>query len=112
MRNGVPVLVRLPQLNFIDDREGKPKGINAHIGRRPIAAFGNSDGDLQMLEWTTSGSGARLGVLIHHSDAEREWAYDRESHVGRLDRALEEAPARGWVVVDMKEDWKAVFPGR
>jgi hypothetical protein len=112
VRDGVPVLVRLPELNFIDDKEGKPVGINAHIGRRPTMAFGNSDGDFQMLEWTTAGDGARLGVLIHHTDAEREWAYDRSSHIGRLDRGLDEAAARGWVVVDMKEDWKTVFPGR
>jgi hypothetical protein len=110
VRDGVPVLVRLPELNFIDDKEGKPVGINAHIGRRPIAAFGNSDGDFQMLEWTTAGDGARLGVLIHHTDAEREWAYDRDSHIGRLDRGLDEAADRGWVVVDMKEDWRTIFP--
>ena len=112
VRDGVPVLVRQPKIDFIDDKEGKPVGINSHIGRRPIAAFGNSDGDFQMLEWTTAGAGARLGVLIHHTDAEREWAYDRDSHIGRLDRGLDEAAARGWVVVDMREDWKAVFPGR
>ncbi|MCU0233380.1 MAG: haloacid dehalogenase-like hydrolase [Thermoanaerobaculales bacterium] len=112
VRNGVPVLVRQAELDFIDDKEGKPVGINAHIGRRPIAAVGNSDGDFQMLEWTTAGDGARLGVLVHHTDAEREWAYDRDSHIGRLDRGLDEAADRGWVVVDMKTDWKAVFPGR
>jgi hypothetical protein len=111
VRDGEPVLVRLPELDFIDDKEGKPVGINAHIGRRPIAAFGNSDGDFQMLEWTTAGDGARLGVLIHHTDADREWAYDRDSHVGRLDRGLDEAADRGWVVVDMQQDWKQVFPG-
>jgi hypothetical protein len=110
VRDGVPVLVRLPELNFIDDKEGKPVGINAHIGRRPIMAFGNSDGDFQMLEWTTASPGARLGVLIHHTDAEREWAYDRASHIGRLDRGLDEAADRGWVVVDMKEDWRTIFP--
>jgi phosphoglycolate phosphatase-like HAD superfamily hydrolase len=110
VRDGEPVLVRLPELNFIDDKEGKPVGINSHIGRRPIAAFGNSDGDFQMLEWTTSGDGARLGVLVHHTDAEREWAYDRESVVGRLDRGLDEAEERGWVVVSMKEDWSTIFP--
>jgi phosphoglycolate phosphatase-like HAD superfamily hydrolase len=111
VRDGEPVLVRKPELNFIDDKQGKPVGINAHIGRRPIAAFGNSDGDFQMLEWATAGEGARLGVLIHHTDAEREWAYDRDSHIGRLDKALDEAPLRGWVVVNMNEDWKDVFPG-
>jgi phosphoglycolate phosphatase-like HAD superfamily hydrolase len=110
VRDGEPVLVRLPELNFIDDKAGKPVGINTHIGRRPIAAFGNSDGDFQMLEWATAGGGASLGVYIHHTDAEREWAYDRDSHIGRLDRGLDEASARGWVVVDMKRDWKTVFP--
>jgi len=110
VRDGEPVLVRLPELNFIDDKEGKPVGINSHIGRRPIAAFGNSDGDFQMLEWTTAGSGARLGVLVHHTDAEREWAYDRESAVGRLDQGLDEAGARGWIVVSMEDDWRTIFP--
>ena len=105
-----PRLVREPDLNFIDDKAGKPVGINQHIGRRPIMAVGNSDGDFEMLEWTTAGDGKRLGVLIHHTDAEREWAYDRESHVGRLQRGLDEAAQRGWVVVDMKADWKVVFP--
>ncbi len=110
LRDGVPVIARLPELNFIDDKEGKPLGINSHIGRRPIAAFGNSDGDFQMLEWTTAGDGARLGVLIHHTDAEREWAYDRDSHIGRLDRGLDEASDRGWVVVSMKDDWGRIYP--
>jgi phosphoglycolate phosphatase-like HAD superfamily hydrolase len=110
VRDGEPVLVRLPEMNFIDDKEGKPVGINTHIGRRPIAAFGNSDGDFQMLEWTTAGEGARLGVLIHHTDGEREWAYDRDSHIGRLDRGLDEAEARGWTVVSMKDDWGRIFP--
>jgi len=110
VRDGEPVLMRLPEIDFIDDKEGKPVGIHKFIGRRPIAGFGNSDGDFQMLEWTTAGEGARLGVLIHHTDAEREWAYDRDSHVGRLDRGLDEAPERGWLVVDMKTDWTTVFP--
>ncbi|MHA7809858.1 MAG: HAD family hydrolase [Marinobacter adhaerens] len=110
MGDGEPVLVKLPELNFIDDKAGKPVGINLHIGRRPIAAFGNSDGDLQMLQWSTSGEGPRLGVIVHHTDAEREWAYDRKSHVGKLDQALDEAPDRGWVVVDMKSDWKVIYP--
>jgi hypothetical protein len=110
VRDGVPSIVRLPEINFIDDKAGKPVGIHRHIGRRPIAAFGNSDGDFQMLEWTTSGDGARLGVIIHHTDADREWAYDRESHVGRLDRGLDEAAERGWVVVDMKGDWASIYP--
>lgn len=110
VRAGEPVLVRLPELNFIDDKAGKPVGINRHIGRRPIAAFGNSDGDLQMLQWTTAGAGRRLGVIVHHTDAEREWSYDRESAIGRLDTALDQAEFRGWVVVDMEQDWRQVFP--
>jgi hypothetical protein len=109
LRDGRPVLVRLPDINFVDDGPGKPVGIQMHIGRRPIAAFGNSDGDLQMLQWTTAGIGARLGVIIHHTDAEREWAYDRKSPIGRLDKALDEAMAKGWTVVDMKRDWKSIF---
>ena len=112
MRDGKPVLVRLPELNFIDDKAGKPVGINQHIGRRPIAAFGNSDGDLQMLQWTTAGNGPRLALIVHHTDADREWAYDRSSHIGRLDKALVEAQKNGWVVMDMKRDWKRVFPAR
>jgi phosphoglycolate phosphatase-like HAD superfamily hydrolase len=108
-RDGQPALVRLAELEFIDDFEGKPVGIERHIGRRPILAFGNSDGDEAMLRWTTAGPGPRLGLILHHTDAEREWAYDRLSAVGRLDRALDEAPARGWVVVDMKADWRKVF---
>ena len=109
MRQDGPVLVRLPEINFIDDKEGKPVGINSHIGRRPVAAFGNSDGDLQMLQWTTAGQGARLALLVHHTDAEREWAYDRKSSIGKLDRGLDEAAKRGWVVVSMKDDWKRIF---
>ena len=109
VRGGKPQIVRLPELNFIDDKTGKPVGINQHIGRRPTMAFGNSDGDFEMLEWTTSGNGARFGLLIHHTDAEREWAYDRESHIGRLDKGLDEATERGWVLMDMKKDWKTVF---
>jgi phosphoglycolate phosphatase-like HAD superfamily hydrolase len=111
MREGKPVLVRLPALDFIDDKEGKPVGIHSHIGRRPIAAFGNSDGDLQMLQWTSAGEGARFALYVHHTDAAREWAYDRNSHIGRLDKGLDEAKAKGWTVVDMKADWKVVFPG-
>jgi len=109
MRDDGPVLVRLPEIDFIDDKEGKPVGINRHIGRRPIAAFGNSDGDLQMLQWTAAGDGPSFCLYLHHTDAEREWAYDRSSHIGRLDKGLDEAAARGWTVVDMKEDWKLVF---
>jgi hypothetical protein len=106
---GKPALVRLPKLNFIDDKAGKPVGIHTHIGRRPIAAFGNSDGDYEMLEWTTAGPGPRLGVLIHHTDEVREFAYDRKSAVGRLDRGLADAQRRGWEIVDMKRDWATVF---
>ena len=110
MRDGKPVLVRLPELNFIDDKDGKPVGINMHIGRRPVAAFGNSDGDLQMLQWTTAGQGPRFALYVHHTDAEREWAYDRNSIIGRLDKGLDEALAKGWTVVDMKKDWKLIYP--
>jgi hypothetical protein len=110
LRDGRPVLVRLPKLAFLDDKAGKPVGIHHFIGRRPIAAFGNSDGDLQMLQWTTLADGPRLGVLVHHTDVKREWAYDRKSPIGRLDAALDEAAERGWTVVDMKRDWNAVFP--
>jgi phosphoserine phosphatase len=110
MRDGVPVLVREAEINFIDDKAGKPVGINQHIGRRPIAAFGNSDGDLEMLQWTTAGAGPRFALIVRHTDAAREWAYDRESSIGRLDRALDEAQARGWTVVDMARDWRAIYP--
>lgn len=109
-RDGKPVLVRLPELNFIDDDAGKPVGINSFIGRRPIAAFGNSDGDFAMLEWVTAGPGLRLGLLVHHDDPLRESAYDRGSPVGKLERGLDEAPHRGWAVVSMKNDWNRVFP--
>jgi phosphoglycolate phosphatase-like HAD superfamily hydrolase len=106
---GVPVLMRLPELNFMDDNVGKPIAINRHIGRRPIAAFGNSDGDLQMLQWTAAGSGSRLGLLVHHTDSIREFAYEASS-MGKLEVALTEAAAKGWTVVDMKNDWNRVFP--
>ena len=109
LRDGKPVLVRLPELNFIDDKAGKPVGIQQHIGRRPIAAFGNSDGDLQMLQWTAAGPGPRFCFYIHHTDAKREWAYDRQSSIGRLDTGLDEAVAKGWTVASMKDDWKRVF---
>ena len=110
MRDGRPVLFRLPEINFIDDKVGKPIGINQHIGRQPIAAFGNSDGDLEMLQWTTMrGSGARLGLIVHHTDAEREYAYDRKSHFGKLDKALDAAAVNNWAIADMKKDWKRVF---
>ena len=110
LRDGRPVLVKLPELNFFDDKEGKPVGIQQHIGRRPLAAFGNSDGDLQMLQWTAAGSGPRLCLYVHHDDAAREWAYDRRSPVGRLDKGLDEARDRGWTVVSMKDDWKLIHP--
>ena len=110
MRDGKPVLMRLPEMNFIDDKAGKPVGINEHIGRRPIAAFGNSDGDQQMLEWTQAGSGARLMMLVHHDDAAREFAYGAESKIGTFSDALmAEAKKNGWTVISMKDDWKAIF---
>jgi phosphoglycolate phosphatase-like HAD superfamily hydrolase len=110
LRDGKPILLKLPEVNFIDDKAGKPVGIQMHIGRRPIAAFGNSDGDQQMLEWTGAGSGARFCLLVHHDDADREWAYDRKSHIGQLDKAWDEAVAKGWTIVSMKDDWKTIFP--
>jgi len=110
IRDGKPVLIRLPEIDFIDDKAGKPVGIHRFIGRRPVMAFGNSDGDLEMLQWTSAGKGPRFGLIVHHTDAEREWAYDRASPVGRLDKALDAAPKHGWIVVDMKKDWKVVFP--
>ncbi len=111
MQNGKPVLMKLAAVDLIDDREGKPLGIQSHIGRRPIAAFGNSDGDQQMLEWTATGPGARLCLIVHHDDAKREWAYDRKSRIGKLDKAWDEASAKGWPVVSMKNDWKTIFHG-
>jgi len=110
MQDGVPVLRRLAEVDFIDDKDVKPIGSYKCIGQRPIAAFGNSDGDLQMLQWATAGDGARLGLIVHHTDAGREYAYDRESHVGKLDVALDQAAEHGWVVVDMKNDWRTIFP--
>lgn len=111
MRDGKPVLVRESKINFVDDQAGKPVGINQHIGRRPIFAFGNSDGDLQMLQWTTlAGKGIRFGGIVHHTDGVREFAYDKESHVGRLDKALIEAEKNGWTLVDMKKEWKVIYP--
>jgi len=109
-KDGKPLLMIQPQIDFIDDGPGKPVAINKFIGRRPIFAFGNSDGDLQMLQWTAAGTGVRFMGLVHHTDGEREWAYDRESPVGKLDKALDEARARSWTVVDMKKDWKKIFP--
>jgi phosphoglycolate phosphatase-like HAD superfamily hydrolase len=111
LRDGKPVITKLPELNFVDDKAGKPVAIHHHIGRRPIAAFGNSDGDFQMLEWTTSRRDTlSLGVIVHHDDAQREWSYDRESHIGRLDRGLTEAGNRKWIVASMKRDWKRIYP--
>jgi phosphoglycolate phosphatase-like HAD superfamily hydrolase len=109
MRDGKPVLVRLPEVDFIDDKAGKPVGINSHIGRRPLAAFGNSDGDLEMLQYTAAGEGRRFMLIVRHDDDKREYAYDRQSHIGKLDKALDEAAAKGWTVVSMKSDWKRVF---
>lgn len=105
-----PEIMRLPEIDFIDDGEQKPVGIQKFIGRRPIITFGNSDGDRQMLEWTAAGDGKRLALLVHHTDAEREYAYDKDSSVGHLDKALTEAESRGWTVIDMKKDWKKIFP--
>jgi phosphoserine phosphatase len=110
MKGGKPEIVRMPKIDFINDKAGKPVGIYEHIGRRPILAFGNSDSDMQMIEFTTAGAGPRLGLFLHHTDADREFAYDRKSHVGTLDKALDQADAEGWVIVDMKKDWKSVFP--
>ena len=109
-RDGAPVLLRLAEIDLNDDKAGKPVGIHQVIGRRPTIAFGNSDGDFEMLEWTTSAKGPRLGVIVHHTDAEREWAYDRDSHIGQLVRGLDEGPQRGWVIVDMKNDWNVIYP--
>ncbi|WP_323813896.1 HAD family hydrolase [Cellvibrio sp. NN19] len=108
--NGVPTITKAPDLGFYDDKEGKPVGIYQHIGRRPVFAAGNSDGDYQMLEWTTAGTGARFGLIVHHTDAEREWAYDRNSHIGELNKGLTDAPTKGWLLVDMKKDWKVIYP--
>jgi phosphoglycolate phosphatase-like HAD superfamily hydrolase len=110
--DGKPELLKVAKEEFIDDGPGKPVGINRFIGRRPIFAFGNSDGDLQMLQWTAAGAGARFAGLVHHTDAEREYAYDRQSKIGKLDKAWDEAKQRGWTVVDMKQDWKLIFPTR
>ena len=112
MQDGKPVLVKLAAMDFVDDKEGKPISIQKFIGRRPIAAFGNSDGDLQMLQWTCGTSGPRLCLYVHHTDADREWAYDRASSIGRLDKGLDEATAKGWPIVDMKRDWNQVFSFR
>lgn len=112
MQGNKPVLLRLAEINFFNDRAGKPVAINRHIGRRPIAAFGNSDGDLQMLQWTMTGKGERFAAIVHHTDTEREWAYDRKSHIGRLDKALDEAREKGWTVIDILKDWKQIYPAK
>jgi phosphoglycolate phosphatase-like HAD superfamily hydrolase len=109
MKDGHPELFRLPEINFVDDGPGKPVGINAHIGQRAIAAFGNSDGDIQMLQWATLSGGRRLGLIVHHDDAAREYAYDRKSHFGKLDKGLDAAKVNGWTLVSMKDDWKNIF---
>ena len=111
VRDGKPVLVKLPELDFVDDKEGKPVGIQSRIGRRPIAAFGNSDGDMQMLEWATAGPGARFALFVHHDDAAREFAYDRADKLQQFNKGWDEAVARGWTVVSMKDDWKVIYPG-
>ena len=112
VKDGKPELVRMPKINFVNDKAGKPVGIYQHIGRRPILAFGNSDSDIEMIKYTMGGKGRRLGLFVHHTDANREFAYDRTSHVGKLDKALDQADANGWIIVDMKKDWKKVFPTR
>jgi hypothetical protein len=109
-RGGRPAMFRLPEADLFDDGPGKPVGIQEMLGRRPILAFGNSDGDFEMLDWTTSGPDRRLGVIVHHTDSDREWAYDRDSRVGHLSRALDQAPGRGWLTVDMKRDWRVMYP--
>lgn len=110
VRDGKPVIIKLPEINLVDDKEGKPVGIHQYIGQRPIFASGNSDGDYQMLEWTTAGDGPRFGLILHHTDAKREWAYDRDSHIGQLNKGLDDAGKKGWTVIDMQKDWKVVFP--
>ncbi|MEJ2077492.1 MAG: HAD family hydrolase, partial [Acidobacteriota bacterium] len=111
MRDGVPLLIKERAMNFVDDKEGKPVGIARFIGRRPVMAFGNSDGDLQMLQYTMGGDGPRFAGYVHHDDADREWAYDRGSHVGGFDAGWDEAVEKGWTVVSMKEEWKKIYPG-
>jgi hypothetical protein len=112
VRDGVPAIWRLPQINFIDDKAGKPVGIHQYIGRRPLCAFGNSDGDYEMLQWATMTEGVRLGMLVHHDDADREYAYDRKSVIGRLAKGLDDARKYGWIVISMQRDWKTIFPER
>jgi phosphoglycolate phosphatase-like HAD superfamily hydrolase len=111
VRDGKPAIVRLPEVEFVDDKAGKPVGISRFIGRRPVAAFGNSDGDYEMLEWTTRGQPGHLGMIVHHDDKAREYAYDRDSHIGKLDRGLDDAGKQGWTIISMKSDWRRIFPG-
>ncbi len=108
--DGKPVIKRLPEMNFIDDKEGKPVGIHKFIGRKPVFCSGNSDGDLQMMQWTASGEGSRFMLYLHHTDSIREWAYDRNSSIGKLDKGLDEAKENGWTVINMKDDWKVIYP--
>jgi len=112
IENGRPGIMRMPKVDFVNDKAGKPVGIYEHIGRRPILAFGNSDSDMQMIQYTTGGKGKRLGLFVHHTDGDREYAYDRKSHVGKLDKALDQSKSNGWIIVDMKDDWNTVFPAR
>jgi hypothetical protein len=109
--DGVPTIVKDPGIFFIDDKAGKPVGIDTRLGKRPIFVAGNSDGDFEMLEWATAGDGPRFGMIVHHTDGEREWAYDRDSHIGQLDRGLDEAAARNWLLVDMAKDWSRIYSG-
>nr|WP_010131514.1 HAD family hydrolase [Microbulbifer agarilyticus] len=110
VRDGKPEILKRAEINLINDKAGKPVGIHQHIGQRPIFAAGNSDGDFEMLEWSTAGQGPRFGLLLHHTDGKREWAYDRESHIGRLEKGLDQAKERGWIVIDMQRDWGQIFP--
>lgn len=109
--NGNPVLTKLPEINFIDDKEGKPVGIHQYIGKRPVFTAGNSDGDYAMLQYTSSSSEPHFGMIVHHTDSVREWAYDRKSHIGNLEKGLDDAPKYNWLIVDMKTDWKIIYPG-
>jgi hypothetical protein len=111
VRNGAPVIFRLPEVNFVDDKAGKPVGIHQHIGKRPVFTAGNSDGDYEMLQWTSTGQGPRFGLIIHHTDSVREWAYDRNSSIGKLDKGLTDAAKYNWQVVNMQKDWKTIYPG-
>jgi hypothetical protein len=110
VRNDTPRIIRMPAVDFIDDKEGKPAGIYSRIGKRPVFTAGNSDGDYEMLQWTATGTGPRMGIIIHHTDSSREWAYDRQSPIGRLEKGLDDAAKYNWVLVDMKRDWKLIYP--